>query len=164
MGRQSRDGGIEDLGQRTRMRACRKMFLKLGGAAAMDAEAAITPFVRDVTKLETPVAEACTLEASRATDFRAALPAGIEPDAAAASRPPTPQEPCRRMGAATKTEAVAIVPLGALARRQQSHLCGAQTVGAGPPRTHWPAGMTSDVERMRTAFVMTAARLRSEFE
>ena len=56
LGRQSRDGGIEDLGQRTRMRACRKMFLKLGGAAAMDAEAAITPFVPDVTKLETPVA------------------------------------------------------------------------------------------------------------
>ena len=68
------------------------------------------------------------------------------------------------MSAATKTEAVAIVPLSALVRRQQSHLCGAQTVGAGPPGTHWPAGMTSDVERMRTAFVMTAARLRSEFE
>ena len=164
MGRQSRDGGIEDLGQRTRMRPCRNMFLKLGGAAAMDAEAAITPFVRDVGNLQPPVALACTLEASRPTDFRAALPAGIEPDATAGRRPPAPQEPGRRMRAATKTEAVAIVPLGALVRRQQSHLCGAQTVGARPPGTHWPAGMTSDVERMRTAFVMTAARLRSAFE
>ena len=37
MGRQSGHGRIEDLGQRTRMRPCRNMFLKLGGAAAMDA-------------------------------------------------------------------------------------------------------------------------------
>ena len=146
------------------MRSDRKMFLKLGGAAAMDAETAITPFVRDVGNLQPPVAQACTLEATRPTDFRAALPAGIEPDAAAGRRPPAPQEPGRRMGAATKAEAVAIVPLGTLVRRQQRHLCSAQTVGARPPGTHWPAGMTSDVERMRTAFVMTAARLRSEFE
>ena len=164
MGRQSSHGRIEDLGQRTRMRSCRNMFLKLGGAAAMDAEAAITPFVRDVGNLQPPVAQACTLEASRATDFRAALSAGVEPDADAARREQAPQEPGRRMRPATKTEAVAIVPLGALVRRQQSHLCGAQTVGARPPGTHWPAGMTSDVERMRTAFVMTAARLRSAFE
>ena len=164
MRRQSGDGGIEDLGQRTRMRACRKMFLKLGGAAAMDAEPPVTPFVRNVGNLQAPIALTGTLEASRPTDFRAALPAGIEADAATGRRVSAPQEPGRRMGPATKTEAVAIVPLGTLVERQQSHLCGAQTVGGRPPGTHWPAGMTSDVERMRTAFVMTAARLRSAFE
>ena len=164
MGRQSGDGGIEDLGQRTRMRPCRDVLLKPSGAAAMEAQTAIAVVVRNVGKREPPIPLACTLEASRPTDFRAALPAGIEPDAGAGRRQGAPQEPGRRMGAATKTEAVAIVPLGAVVRREESHLKGAQTVRARPPGTHWPAGMTNDVERMRTAFVMTAARLRSAFE